>query len=766
MINYSGALSRNSYTAFATVPTELERAGNFSKTDVRGPVTIYDPDTRAPFPSNTIPASRQNPAAQGLMRFIPLPNQPGAIQNYQLVTSIPRNNNTLSTRINQSLSPRHRLTGGFNWQTRDNETAQIFGFRDCVSGHGYTIDAAWAWTVAPRIVHDLRFRINRDRSETNPFFAGLEDTARLLEIQGPSTKEINWGPPNLNFTNLGDLTDASAVQRLNGYWSITDSLSIVKGGHTAQFGVEFRRLRIDTNTDQNARGTFTFTGLITSGVDADGQPLPGTGFDFADFLLGFPQSSSIRFGSTDTFFRTAMYSAFVQDEWRVRANLTVNLGLRYEYNQPYREKYGHLANLEIASGFTGVTVVTPETLGQPAALIDSDKNNFAPRVGFAYRPLKQGKLQLRGGYSIFYDATAYNTIAVRMAGQPPFASTGSLQTSSSRRLTIQDGFGNDPAKQVTNNFAVARNYLLPYAQTWNFAVQNEFKGGIVVEANYLGTKGTRLDVQRLPNRAAPGSPLTAEQRRQIGNAVGFTYDTSEGNSIFHALQMRVIRRLRRGVSTNVFYTFSKSIDNASSIGGSGNVVAQDDNNLAAERGLSIFDQRHQLTWTSVINSPFGERSLWLKNRSLPARLLQNWNISTSLTARSGRPFTARVLGNASDAGGTGSVGSGRADATGLPIDAGSGIFNTAAFTIPPPGRFGNAGRNTIEGPGMIGVDLSVSRAFSLSDRKRLEFRVSSENVANHVNYTSIATVVNALNYGLPTATAQMRTVTAQIRLRF
>ena len=247
---------------------------------------------------------------------------------------------------------------------------------------------------------------------------------------------------------------------------------------------------------------------------------------------------------------------------------------------------------------------------------------------------------------------------------------------------------------------------------------------------------------------------------------GFTYDSSEGNSIFHAIQLRVVRRLRRGVSTNVFYTYSKSIDNASSIGGTGNVVAQDDRNLAAERGLSIFDQRHQLTWTSMLNSPFGERSMFLKSNTLGSRILRSWNLSTSVTARSGRPFTARVLGNVSDAGGTGSVGSGRADATGLAVDAGSGIFNPAAFTVPPSGRFGNAGRNTITGPGLFTVDLSLGRSFTLSDRRRLEFRVSSENIANHVNYAAIATVVNALNYGLPTSTAQMRQVTAQVRLRF
>jgi hypothetical protein len=248
--------------------------------------------------------------------------------------------------------------------------------------------------------------------------------------------------------------------------------------------------------------------------------------------------------------------------------------------------------------------------------------------------------------------------------------------------------------------------------------------------------------------------------------VGFTYDSSEGNSILHSLQVRVIRRMRRGVSTNLLYTWSKSIDNASNIGGAGNVVAQDDRNLAAERGLSIFDQRHQLSWTGMINSPFGERGFFLKDKSLAARVLQDWNLMTVVTANSGRPFTARVLGNVSDAGGTGASGSSRADATGLPVSGGSRLFNLDAFTTPPSGRFGNAGRNTIRGPGAITVNMALGRSFTLSDRKRLEIRGSADNVFNQVNYTSIGTVVNALNYGLYTATAPMRTMNVSLRLRF
>ena len=157
------------------------------------------------------------------------------------------------------------------------------------------------------------------------------------------------------------------------------------------------------------------------------------------------------------------------------------------------------------------------------ALINSDKNNFAPRLGFAYRPFKKDKLQIRGGYSLFYDSTVYGTDRDAVGWAASIRADCATAEQHIRPLTIQDGFGNDPTKEVTNTFAVAHDYVLPYAQTWNFALQEEFGGGLVVEANYLGTKGTRLDVLRLPNRAAPGSPLTAEQRRQIGNAVGFTY---------------------------------------------------------------------------------------------------------------------------------------------------------------------------------------------------------------------------------------------------
>jgi hypothetical protein len=296
-------------------------------------------------------------------------------------------------------------------------------------------------------------------------------------------------------------------------------------------------------------------------------------------------------------------------------------------------------------------------------------------------------------------------------------------------------------------------------------VQGNLPHALVLDVGYLGTKGTRLDVQRQPNRAAPGSPLTAEQRRQIGNATGFTFDTSQGNSIYHALQVRFMRRFQKGVSANLQYNWSKSIDNVSTYGGGGVVVAQNDRDLHAERGLSSFDARHSLTSSFVFTSPVGEYGL-LRGNGWKTKALANWTLSGAVTASSGTPLTARVLGNLANSGGTGAVGSGRADASGLPVQGGR-FFNLAAYTIPPPGRFGNAGRNTIPGPGRFFLNANFGRSFRLGDgRRTVELRIDGNNLLNNVSYTGIGTVVNAINYGLPTAAMPMRSMTSTLRFKF
>jgi hypothetical protein len=768
--SYTSSLARNPFSAFSTLPSMLERSGDFSQSATRLPVSLYDPLTGQPLPGNRIPPNRIDPIAKGLLEFIPLPNQPGRTQNYQYQAPIKRNNHQFSLRLNQGLARLDRLAIGLQIEDRDSENAQLYGFTDQASVGGLNTDITWSHTFTRRTVNSVRFSFNHNRNDAIPFFAFRRDVAGDLGIQGTARDPINFGPPNLNFTNFGDLTDASPVLRRDRSFQFGEGLQMSRGRHSYSMGVELRRLHADLTTDQNARGSFTFSGLATSGFDQARNPLPGTGFDFADFLLGRPQSGSVRFGASENGFRGVNYAAFFSDDWRMRANFTLNAGLRYEYASPFSEIRGQLANLDIAPGFRGVSVVTPGDTGPysglfPSALIDPDRNNLSPRVGLAWKPWPRHTLQVRAGYGIYYNNVVYNSFATRLASQPPFARTSTVNSSPARMLTLANGFATAPQQTIRNTFAVDRGYRIGYAQNWSFSLQKDIPRSMILEVAYLGTKGTRLDIQRQPNRAAPGSPLDAETRRLIGNAVGFTFDSSEGNSIYHAGQAKLTRRFRRGVSFSALYTYSRSIDNVSTFGGGGGVVAQDDRNLSNERGLSSFDRRHNVQLNYVLVSPLSSSGL-LPVSGWAETLMKNWTFNGGLTMQTGTPLTARVLGNQADTNGTGVLGSGRADATGANVREGDGFFSLLAFAIPPPGRFGNAGRNTIPGPGMFSLNVSLGRQFQLADRRRIEFRIESNNFTNRVNYSRLDAVVNSLNYGLATGAGQMRNFSAQLRFRF
>jgi len=258
--------------------------------------------------------------------------------------------------------------------------------------------------------------------------------------------------------------------------------------------------------------------------------------------------------------------------------------------------------------------------------------------------------------------------------------------------------------------------------------------------------------------------LTAEDRRLIGNAVGFIYETSDGNSIFHAGQARLTRKLSKVLSVQARYIYSKSIDDASVIGGGTPVVAQDAGNLRAERGLSTFDQRHWFSLGFTEQSPVGKKTP-LASPALTG-ILRSWILAGNITALSGLPYTARVLGNLSDSGGSGNFGASRADATGLSVSAGSGFFNKAAFAPPSLGAFGDAGRGTIPGPSRFSMNLSLTRSFHATERHHIEIRVEGTNLTNTVIFSNFGTVLNALNYGLPISALPMRTFRATLRYKF
>ena len=772
-LNYSGSTGRNPFSTFGIAPTEAERSGDFSSSLRGGPAVIIDPLTKTPFPSSRIPDSRIDPVARGLLALIPLPNQSGATQNYRLVDSIPSTSHNVNLRLNHSIGRNDRFAFTMGWQNRDAENIQTFGYRDLSQGSGRNYDLSWTHNFKPRLIHTARVRYNLNQNQLLPYFAFGEDISGKLGIRGNSREPINYGPPNLNFTNYFDLTDGSHSDRRVHTWNVNESLLTGKGAHSLTLGWDLQRTQWNSVAETNARGTLFFGGLATSLIDANGNPVANTGSDFADFLLGLPQQSSVRYLGADTYLRGTNLAAFAQDEWRAKPNLTFNLGVRYEVFRPMTEKYGRMANLDINPSFTQVAVVTPGVAGPfsgayPDGLIDTDWNNVSPRFGFAWRPWPKKRTQVRGGYSIFYDGSIFSRIPTRLASQPPFAQASTFNSSAANVLTLADPFTGPASVNVTNTYAVDRNYIVPYVQTWSLGIQNDLPWGMTAEVSYLGTKGTHLVMQRLPNRAAPGSVLTAEERRRIGNAVGFTFDSTEGNSVLHSGTLRITKRMQRGLSWNAVYTWSKSIDNATSIGGTGSTVVQNDLDFAAERGLSAFDRRHTFAFNAMLTSPVGPNGIWLRQNNILTRVLRDWSLQTSLTGRTGTPLTARVSGSAADAAGSGATGTARADATGLPVSGGSGYFNKLAFTIPPAGRYGNAGRNTIPGPGFLAMNASFGRFFQLGDtaRRRVDIRLEANNILNQVNITSFGTTVNAANYGLATNASAMRTVQLMMRVQF
>jgi hypothetical protein len=777
--NYTGNLLRNGVDQPFSLPNAALEGGNFSSISS----IIYDPTTGAPFPGNIIPPGRISTISMGLLQFIPPPNQAvGSInQDYRLVTANPTNTQALNTRLNATVTPKDNLAFVVNWQGNNSRTEQYFGCCDTGSGNGFNGSATWRHRFGTRSFESVILSFNRQTTIVTPYFETLgQNVAQDLGIEGASQTPANYGPSSLSFKDFSSLSDTVAKRQAVENFGIADTLTWHKGKHNFTFGGGITHYLNNLDTDANGRGAFSFSGLETAQY-VNGAAVPNTGYDFADFLLGTPETSAIQTGNSTTYYRSNGMNAYVVDDYRVATGLSLNLGIRYEYFQPWSEKYGHTVNLDFAPKFSGVAQVLPGQTGPyggayPSALIKPDRNNFAPRTAFAWKPNPKGKLQLRGGYGWYYTPNQYNKFETNLAAQPPWAITNSVTTSTAAPLTLQSGLcvGLDPTlapstcsplallpssnNKITNTYGVALNYRDTYVQTWNFDVQRDLNRVLIFEAAYQGSKTTRLDVPEAPNSAPLGPPQTSTERLPLytQTAVSFLYDTPVGNAFYNAGQLRLTRRFAKGVSTNLLYTYSKAMDDA--------VLAQNFYDQAAERALSTYNHTHVLALNWVIASPVDATKGFLSHPVFLAKALKDWTLSGSLSAQTGAPQTATVTGNLD---GTGSPAALRADATGEAIDAGKGWFNTAAFTVPASETFGTAGRDTIIGPGSVILNLSLARSINLhSERRRLEFRIDTTNFMNHVNPSGLITVVNSAQYGEITSAGAMRAVTATLRLRF
>jgi hypothetical protein len=584
-----------------------------------------------------------------------------------------------------------------------------------------------------------------------------------LGIAGQWPNSINYGPPQLNFTNYGSqLNDGDPTKSAVQTMQLNEALSVRRGKHNLQFGGQF--VRYDTNliNDSNGRGTFSFT---------DQNPV-GTGYDFADFLLGLPQSNSVVYGA-DRYYRGVAYSAFANDDFRFLPRLSLQLGLRYEYTSPLDEKYGREANLLTSPDYIGTpgsgsaTVATTTcvgaigpctvTPGLTSGFLKPQRLNFLPRFGFAWQAMKRGSLIVRGGYGTNYNGGVYNQVIGSLANQAPFLyNSGTVEAATNNVLTLAKGLTQEaPGKTITNTAAYDPNYKIPYAQTWNLGIQRNLPNQLVLQINYTGIKGTHMVVGLDPNEALPGPEGTAAARLPITAANIFTYYETAGNSFSNSGQVSLQRRMRNNLGFQLSYTRAKAIDDAST-------QVLNPACIECERALSTNDQRDRVTFTLTAESPVDQRKGFLANKGILTKALKDWTLQAPVSWGTGTPRTATVNGDYS---GVGLVSGERAEATGLPVNAGSGYFNTAAFALPAPGTFGNAGRDTITGPDSFSFNANMSRTIQLKERKSLEIQINSNNILNHPVPSAFGTVVGSNTFGVLSNMGGMRTISGTIRFR-
>jgi hypothetical protein len=604
--------------------------------------------------------------------------------------------------------------------------------------------------ASQRLNFSLGYQFSRLSARTTPYFANRENVSGEAGITGNNQEPGNWGPPNLSFSSgIAALSDAALSLTRNQTSGVSFTGLWMRRPHNVTFGGDYRRQQFNLLAQQNARGSFTFTGAAA-------------GSDFADFLLGVPDTSAIAFGNADKYFRAASYDAYFTDDWRVSPGLTINAGARWEYNSPIVEKYGRLVNLDVTPGFAAEAPVlgsnpTGLLTGQryPTSLIQPDKHALQPRVGLSWRPFFGTSTLVRAGYGLYYNTSIYQAIATQMAQQSPLSKSLSVQNSPGNPLTLANGFNASPST-TANTFAIDPNFRTGYSHNWSLSVQQDLAGSMVMTATYLGIKGTRAAQVFLPNTypAGAANPCPA-------CPAGYAYMTSNGNSTREAGLVQLRRRLHNGFTASLQYTFAKAIDDAA-LGGRGQgsqVIAQNWLNLAAERGLSNFDQRHLATAQVQYTTGIGVAGGTLL-RGWKGAAYKGWTFIANITAGSGMPLTPVYVAAVLNTGVTGSI---RPDYTGAPVYAApAGRFlNPAAYTAAAAGLWGNAGRNSITGPGQFALNASMGRSFGDFD-----LRFDSTNALNHVTFPSWNTTVNGAQFGLANAANAMRSVQATLRWRF
>lgn len=746
---YEGDRTRQLSTGQGTAATAAMRGGDLS---ALLPKVVNDPNTGQPFPNNVIPASRIAPQAVKLMQYIPLPNRPGLGLNYINTGSNVNDENQYFGRLDEKISDRDSIF--FRIALRDNNFRNItinpnFGSLGFPANQNYVLSETR--TFSPRITNEVSVSYVR---ESVPTLTGREganiDPMRDFGISGLNFSDpLVRGIPNAGISGyMGTGENFANPRLLFSNPGFRDNVFIQLNRHALRFGGDFNRWRQDFySVNATNQGSFSFTGQLS-------------GNSFADFLLGLPYSTT----KTDYEVKTDVHqkhaSAYIQDDWRVRKNFTLNLGLRYEYAGSYTDLLG------MARNFDWSTLSLFPAPGTAAPLNDGS-NGFAPRIGLAYNFEKTGTV-VRAGFGMFYTQPTVANVNL-MGRNPPANSSNTYITNlAAPNLTLADGFLSSqlstgappPAALVT----IPQDYGPGYAQSWSLNIQQRLPANWVAEVGYVGSHTLHLDSAHTANTPPPG-PGAVQARRPLQQWADIRVFGTDGVAYYQALQTRLQSPSWHGLNLLASYTYSKCIDTKSSA--STSAVGSDDaepqnqlDYLRGERGLAAIDFPQQFKAHVVYQLPFGG-----KRQGVTSALIGGWQVSAGVTAHSGPPFTITESGNTANTS-RGTIRPNRIADGNLPSSGRTPQrwFDTAAFVAAPPYTYGNSGRGIIRGPGTKLLDISVVKRFAMGESRNLELRADAFNTTNTTQFTIPSRTFGTPAFGQISSTYPARNV--QVALRF
>lgn len=821
-VAYEGLRERRSFFDRARVPTLGERSGDFSgdlspdcsvQTMLLNPIALMNSQIEPFVNINQVLPSGPDPLGQALVGFYPPPNvsnAPCGGVNYVAAVNRSIDQDNSFGRIDQRWGSKDNVFFRYNVNREHDFLPPSTSSRAAqtnVPGYGtFTHDqfqmagTDWTHIFTPTLINEFKFGYNRwqirddNQDQGNP-------VASQLGIQGLNLANPKLiGVPDLDFAGYDSIGSNNTDPQSGAVntFQLADTVTHVQGNHSLAYGVDLRTVeRGNFTINTYTRGNYGFTGTVTGGL---GQPLPSgvaqligcvapgctLGNSVADALLGLP-SYWLNGFSQNISGHLGEYDFFGQDTWKVRSNLTLNVGIRYEYKGLATEKYNRFANFDFNQGLlmvAGARSVTLESFdpttrtlvavgttslgssSQNRSLQYPDKDDFAPRLGIAWQPFHDTKTVVRTGYGTFYNQT-FGDVFFQKAANPPFVQLQAGDISGVLPLleqgTLTPGTGAVIAEALAGivgpNFPTVSPFQLNFQDSqiheWSFGIQRELPRSWVLDVAYVGTRGLRLPRETDPNQPNP-DPVTQTAPVSYPAYAGFSYTESSGTSIFHTLETKVERHYLHGLTLLGAYTYSKSLDTNSDAFTTNRSTnfPQNSRDLAAEKGRSDFDFRHRLVVSYVYDWPFG-RSVWKLQNSGLNYLIEGWQLSGVFTAQSGPPFTPVVSGDNSHADEQGVIGSGyptdRPNLTGSSFYASpkapNQYLSISAFTPPAPYTFGNAGRNILVGPPLNSWDFSLNRKLRLRESKTLEFRAEVFNVINHANFDTPQRDVASSSFG-------------------